>query len=175
MRYDVLLKLGVAGFYLGDHRAAIDRWHHAARLKPEMAEPHYNMGLAYDALERHAEAVARYERAAALQPDNADILYSLAQSHARLGRYVEAIAAYGSALQLAPSAEGYADFGRILQISGRPEESEGGLRTVSAADARPYTCSRHPVDVETLIIGVYSVFGRIAAQKLKFSSVGMNG
>ncbi|MFP6590983.1 MAG: tetratricopeptide repeat protein [Candidatus Latescibacterota bacterium] len=127
VRYDVLLKLGVAGFYLGDHRAAIDRWHHAAQLKPEMAEPHYNMGLAYEALERHAEAVARYERAAALQPDNADILYSLAQSHARLGRYVEAIAAYGSAVQLAPSAEGYADFGRILQISGRPEEAKAAF------------------------------------------------
>jgi regulator of sirC expression with transglutaminase-like and TPR domain len=51
---------------------AIQVYQDALRLEPKLAEAHWNLALAYTALNRPADAIAEFEAFVALRPDSPD-------------------------------------------------------------------------------------------------------
>ena len=64
----------------------MEAYRQAIRLKPDYAEAHYGLGLAYANLGHWQEAVYAYRQALQLKPDYAEVLKPyLAEAHANLG------------------------------------------------------------------------------------------
>ena len=51
---------------------AADAYQSALRLQPDLAEAHWNLALAYDALRRPADAIAEFQAFIALSPTSPD-------------------------------------------------------------------------------------------------------
>ena len=71
---------------------------------PEMAELHYNLGLAFFETEQFGLAAKAYQKAAELCPDDGDILYNLGLAYKKDKRYAEAETAYLKALTIEPGS-----------------------------------------------------------------------
>jgi tetratricopeptide (TPR) repeat protein len=53
----------------GKLQEAIIHYEQALRIKPDLAETHYNLGLALEYTGRVQEAIQHYERALCIKPD----------------------------------------------------------------------------------------------------------
>ncbi|MHB1349572.1 MAG: class I SAM-dependent DNA methyltransferase [Desulfobulbaceae bacterium] len=82
---------------------AIRSYSLVAGLTPEVAEVHYNLGLAYYENGQFGLAINACRQAAILCPADPDILYNLGLACKKDHRYVEAEVAYRQALTLAPA------------------------------------------------------------------------
>jgi tetratricopeptide (TPR) repeat protein len=82
-----------APYYLGNllydrrrYLEAIDLWRRSARLDPDFATVHRDLGMAeVNVLQRPRRALAAYRRAAAVDPGDARVLFELDQLRKRLG------------------------------------------------------------------------------------------
>ena len=75
----------------------------AARVSPNSAKVHYNLGTLYKDRGLFHQAVAEYERALEIEPGLLVIRYNLGNVYRELGRLDEAIAAYRRILQVRPN------------------------------------------------------------------------
>ena len=66
-----LALLGASYSFLGRHAAAIAAFERALELKPDSAQGHHNLSVAFEQAERPDEAIVHYRRAAELDPDHA--------------------------------------------------------------------------------------------------------
>jgi cytochrome c-type biogenesis protein CcmH/NrfG len=89
--------------------AAAEAFAEAARLDPELAEAHFRLGLAYEALGKAEEAERAYRKAVetfkvqlAENADDPEGQYLLGQTYGRLHSYTEAVRAYRQAVRLKP-------------------------------------------------------------------------
>lgn len=85
----------------GEISRAINLYSQVLAHFPEVAEIHYNLGLACFDLELFAEAIQAYQRAAELNPADGDILYNLGLAYKMNRQYAEAEEAYLRALEFA--------------------------------------------------------------------------
>ncbi|HEX8129065.1 MAG TPA: tetratricopeptide repeat protein [Pyrinomonadaceae bacterium] len=69
--YEELLDCGVGQAAQGNNREAIEFLTQAAKLKPGMFRPQYNLGQIYESQGNYKEAAAAYKRAVALKVDEA--------------------------------------------------------------------------------------------------------
>src|SRR5215510_4353340 len=91
----------------------------AVTLDPDMAEAHFRLGLAYEALNKEEEAEAEYKKAVEAyrkyltdNPSDAEAHYDLGQTYAGLHQYSDAIREYRQASKLkADDAEIFYDLG----------------------------------------------------------------
>ncbi len=121
---------------------ALEAQRQAAKLLPQDAGVHFNLGNTLLALLRPDEAAASYRRSLALQPD-------LAEAHCRLGhalaaqsQWADAAASYQRALALQPDlAVAHARLGGALVALGQHEEAEAHLRRGLAA--QPHDAAAH--------------------------------
>ena len=98
----------------------------ALRLKPDYAEGHHNLGVAFDRMGRTAEAVTEFQAAMQLNPKLAD-----AEAHSNLGtllqkigRAAEAEAYIRRAIELSPGfADAHLNLGNALERLQRPSEA----------------------------------------------------
>jgi protein O-mannosyl-transferase len=101
----------------------------ALRLKPDLAEAHYDMGLAVQRLGRLDEAIDEYRQALQLKPNLPEAYNNIGNALQEMGRVDEAIPQYEMALRLEPDFV-YAlnNLGYALQKKGRLMESAAHFR-----------------------------------------------
>lgn len=114
-----------------EDQQAVDAFQKAINLDPSMAEAHFRLGLAYDALGQKKEAesaykkaVETYKRLITLNPKDAEAHYNLGQAYAGLHLYGEAAREYRQATQLKPDdTDIYYDLGRALTRLAQYDEA----------------------------------------------------
>jgi Flp pilus assembly protein TadD len=86
---------------------AVQAFHEAVKLDPELAEAHFRLALGYEALGKREESEAEYKKAVetykkylADHEDDSEAHYDLGQTYAGLGQYSEAIREYRLATKL---------------------------------------------------------------------------
>jgi tetratricopeptide (TPR) repeat protein len=86
---------------------AVQAFHEAVKLDPELAEAHFRLALGYEALGKREESEAEYKKAVetykkylADHDDDSEAHYDLGQTYAGLGQYSEAIREYRLATKL---------------------------------------------------------------------------
>ena len=97
---------------IGKHAEALKASKQAARLRPNWAETHINIGASSFALGQFKEAVEAYRSAIKLDESNADSQYALGLSFGKLNRTDEEILAYKRAVALKP------DFANAIEKLG---------------------------------------------------------
>jgi len=105
----------------------------AIKLKPDLADAHYNLGNTLKKQGRLDEAEASYTQAITLKPDYSEAHYNLGNTLKELGRLEEAETNYRKAIALKPDyAEGHNNLGVTLQEQGRLDEAETNYRKAIA-------------------------------------------
>ena len=92
---------GIEASRSGDNAAAIDAFQSALDLSPTCLECHYNLAIAYTALERFADAEGEFQSVLRLRDDYAAAYYGLSNIYTRQGRATEAANARSEANRLA--------------------------------------------------------------------------
>jgi tetratricopeptide (TPR) repeat protein len=103
-------KTAVDWFYIGMHyaesgmhRMSIEAFKQAIRLKPDLAEAHYNLGIVYGkGLGKYKEAIEAFKQAIRIKPNHAEAHLNLGQIYFALEMHKEALEAYKQAIRIKP-------------------------------------------------------------------------
>ena len=111
----------------------------ALHWRPDAAELHDDLGLAYLQQDRCAEAERHFHRAAELKPDSAEMHNNLGVALARQKKQDEAVNCFRQALRLEPRyVEAHTNLGFVLRRPGRARSGAGQLPRSSAAQTGFY-------------------------------------
>lgn len=103
---------------------ALPAMERAARLLPDDAEAHSNLGAVLKKQGRLVEATASYRRALEIEPGVAALHSTLGNTLANLGRLEEAVASHRRALEIDPDyAEGHNSLGIALKDLGKLDDA----------------------------------------------------
>ena len=134
--------LGMAMADKGQLAEAKVSYEKSIELRPDFAEPFYNLGNLLAREGRLQDALKYYQDALAINPEFADALNNLGTALNRLGRDEEAIAAYRRALTLRPGfADAALNLGTALAMTG--EIDEAVLQVDRALQAAPKFAEAH--------------------------------
>jgi tetratricopeptide (TPR) repeat protein len=111
--YEQLIEcaMGQAGSTPPNFQAAIEFFTQAAKLKPDMFRPHYNLGQIYEEQGNYKEAIAAYKRAVTLKVDESmgeqpesilSAYYNLANVYAITNDHAQAIATFQEVIRRLP-------------------------------------------------------------------------
>jgi tetratricopeptide (TPR) repeat protein len=90
-------------FYLdGDYAKAIECYKETIRLKPNSAEAHFNLGLAYGKIGDKENEIKNYKEAIRLKPNLAEAYCNLGFIYRDLGNSKEAIESFKEAIRIKP-------------------------------------------------------------------------
>jgi tetratricopeptide (TPR) repeat protein len=115
-----------------DDSGAAAAFEQAVKLDPELAEAHFRLGLANEALAKMDEAEASYKKAVEVykkyledNPDDAEAHYDLGQSYANLHQHSDAVREYRLAIKLKDidDAAIYYDLGMALTRLAQYDEA----------------------------------------------------
>jgi len=118
--------------YRSDHDSqAAEAFQQAVKLDPDLAETHFRLGLAYDALNKAQEAESEYKKAVdgykkylVDNPKDAEAHYNLGQAYAGLHLYSEAAREYRQATKFkTDDADIYYDLGTALTKLAQYDEA----------------------------------------------------
>jgi tetratricopeptide (TPR) repeat protein len=151
---------------------AVETFAQAIKLDPELAEAHFRLGLAYDAVGKEQEAEGAYKKAIEVykkHPDetakDAETHYNMGQAYAGLHLYTEAVREYrqatklkdddadifydlGTALtKLAQYDEAVSAFSKSLEIDPENYRAEDGLEEAREGVQRIRAGKKHQEDL----------------------------
>jgi tetratricopeptide (TPR) repeat protein/SAM-dependent methyltransferase len=115
--------LGIIALQRGQPQAAIDVIGRAIAVNDRVADCHYNMAFALQALGRSNEAVDHYRQATRLKPDYVEAHTNLGNVLKDIGRYGDAAASYERVIGLKPSAEAHYNLANVLAPLDRLDEA----------------------------------------------------
>jgi tetratricopeptide (TPR) repeat protein len=87
----------------GEYARAIDAFKQAIRQKPNSAENHFYLALAYDKLGDHSSAITSFQECIRLDPDSAEAHCNLGVAFKDAGDLQSALEAFSHAIQLRPN------------------------------------------------------------------------
>jgi tetratricopeptide (TPR) repeat protein len=122
-------------FFLGRGRLdeAIRHYQTAIRLRPDYADPHGNLGIAYERQGRLDEAAREYETAIALSPDQIEAHNNLGGIYLKRGRAADAVREIETYLRAVPtSTSGLFNLGLAYESLGRNEDAIAAFSRVVA-------------------------------------------
>ena len=134
-------------FYRTDQdEKAVEAFQQAIKLDPELAEAHFRLGLAYDAIgkEKEAEdaykkAVEKYKKYLEANSKDSDAHYNLGQAYAGLHLYSEAIREYRQATHLKDDdADMFYDLGTALMKLAQYDEAAAAFSKSLEIDPENY-------------------------------------
>jgi tetratricopeptide (TPR) repeat protein len=103
---------------------AAARFEQALAIEPDLAEAHYNLGIALMGLDKTTEAIARFRRAIELKPDYTVAHFNLGNALQDLGRGDEALAHYERTLVLHPGfAQAHVALGNLRLTAGARDDA----------------------------------------------------
>jgi tetratricopeptide (TPR) repeat protein len=98
------LYLGNAYAYQDSWSNALEEYMNAVQIDGQLAEGHYNLGVAFRAMGKLYEAVAAFKVALQYNPDLYEARFALGRCYHELGDYAHAYISYTLARQLRPNA-----------------------------------------------------------------------
>jgi Tfp pilus assembly protein PilF len=120
-----------------DKATARAYWLKALKLNPNVADTHYNMGVAYADADDYSSAAAEFRRAIELEPHKADPRNMLGLSLAGLGRVDEGIAVYREAIAIEPYHwKSHFNLGIALEKKGELDAAVAQFSTASELNPR---------------------------------------
>jgi len=115
--------MGMILYNIGRVDEAIDAYHQAITIKPDLYTAWYNLGNALYRLQRYEEAVEAQRQAAVLAPNDHQIWSNLGAALVQAKRFQEAVASYRRAVALQPNhGETLANLGAALRKLGQVDE-----------------------------------------------------
>ncbi|MEO8342857.1 MAG: tetratricopeptide repeat protein [Gallionella sp.] len=103
---------------------ALPAFQRVAKLMPDDAEAHYNLGIVLKSAGQLNNAAASYRRAIALKPDYAEAHSNLGNTLTDLGQPKDAVISYRRALKLNPdSADAHNNLGTALKDIGQLKDA----------------------------------------------------
>jgi Flp pilus assembly protein TadD len=118
------LRQAEAAFSQNNFADAAQAYRQALKVKPDLAEAHYGLGLALARLERYQEAVNSFQAALHHKPGWSKALKDLGVTYLKLKRWPEAEKAFKTALTHQPQdAEAYYDLGVAEGRQGKHKEA----------------------------------------------------
>ena len=107
----------------------------AARLLPNDAEAHNNLGCAFQEAGHHEKALAMYRQATGIRPDFFEAHVNLAAALADMGQLDAAATSYRRALTINPClAEAHCRLGEVLRRAGHLTDALESFRTAIACE-----------------------------------------
>lgn len=119
----------------GQLEKALESYKQAARLKPELAYLHRQLGFAYTEMGRDAEAVESYTQALRLEPRSTEIYFRRSYINLRIGRGNYAAADALSYLSLNGWRENQSPYMALVAYAGCKRERRGADADRVLADA----------------------------------------
>ena len=118
------LRQAEASFGQNNFEDAAQAYRRALKIKPDLAEAHYGLGLSLARLERYQEAVNSFQAALHHKPGWSKALKDLGVTYLKLKRWSEAARAFKTALTHQPQdAEVYYDLGVAEGKQGKHKEA----------------------------------------------------
>ncbi|HZE70398.1 MAG TPA: tetratricopeptide repeat protein [Pyrinomonadaceae bacterium] len=125
---------------------AVEAFQQALKLDPDLAEAHFRLGLAYEALNKAEEAEAAYKAAIEAykafltdNPNDAEAHYNLGQTYAALRLYSEAVKEYRQATRLKEDdSDIYCDLGMALTRLAQYDEAANAFSKSLEIDPENY-------------------------------------
>ena len=138
----------------------MEHWEQALRIKPDLAEAHYNLGMAFAQLGRMQEAMEHWEQALRIKPNFAEAHYNLGAALGQAGRLHDAIGHYEQALRIKPDYPGAQNNLAWLLATLAPAEGGNPVRAVTLTErACELTNNRVAAYLDTLA-AAYAAAGR---------------
>jgi tetratricopeptide (TPR) repeat protein/SAM-dependent methyltransferase len=132
---DSLHNLGLIALQRGDAAAAVELFDKAITINNKVAEYHYNVALAWRALNRNDHVATHLERAVALRADHALAHLNLGNVRREQSRLADAAACYERAIAVSPNlAVARFNLGNVLSDQGRPDAAVAQYDRVLAID-----------------------------------------
>jgi tetratricopeptide (TPR) repeat protein/SAM-dependent methyltransferase len=132
---DSLHNLGLIALQRGDAAAAVELFDKAIKINNTVAEYHYNVALAWRALNRSDHVATHLERAVALRADHALAHLNLGNVRREQGRLADAVACYERAIAVNPNlAVARFNLANVLSEQGRPDAAVAQYDQVLAID-----------------------------------------
>jgi Flp pilus assembly protein TadD len=123
-RAQPFLRQAEAAFSQNNFEEAAQDYRRALKVKPDLAEAHYGLGLALARLGQYQEAVKSFKEALHYKPGWTKALKDLGVTYLKLKRWPEAEKAFKIALKHRPQdAELYYDLGVALGKQGKHKEA----------------------------------------------------
>ncbi len=142
----VFLEKGRELYRNDEDSQAVEAFQQALKLDPNLAEAHFRLGLAYEALNKAAEAedaykkgVEAYKAYLANNPKDAEAHYNLGQTYAGLHLYSEAVREYKQATRLKEDdSDMYCDLGMALTRLAQYDEAASAFSKSLEIDPENY-------------------------------------
>jgi tetratricopeptide (TPR) repeat protein len=134
-------------FYRTDQdEKAVETLQQAVKLDPELAEAHFRLGLAYDAVGKEQEAedaykkaIEKYKKYLEENSKDAEAHYNMGQAYAGLRLYSEAVREYRQATRLSSEdADMYYDLGTALMKLAQYDEAVAAFSKSLEIDPENY-------------------------------------
>src|SRR5438132_8300448 len=130
-------------------KQAAESFQQAIKLNPDLAEAHFRLGLAYNALERKPEAeeslkksIALYKKTTESDPKDADALFNLGEAYSILHLDEEAARAFRQVTKLRPNdEEAFYQLGATQTRLARYEEAATAFSKALEIDPDDYRAS----------------------------------
>lgn len=119
-----------------DIQKATQYYEKSLALAPNVADPHYEMGLVYDSRNDYPNAEAQFRRAVEIEPKHANALDMLGQCLIKEGRVEEGIKAYHAALAANPR-HNRAHFNLAMALRDQGHLDEAAIEFSKAAEINP--------------------------------------
>ncbi len=130
---DALHMLGVMALQSGKYALAAEFISVAVCNNPLNASAHFNLGLAFKALQRYEEAVVSFSQTIAIQPDYAQAWNNRGVLLQDQSRWAEAAQSYAGAIAVQPEfAQAHYNLGNALRALGRFEAALASYDTAIA-------------------------------------------
>jgi tetratricopeptide (TPR) repeat protein len=134
-----------------EYERVIDPLTRRARLDPNNARAHTDLGLAFTRVGRTSDALVELVVASLIGPDDAEALTAIGQIHFDAGRYAAAETAVSRAITVRPAlAQARYLLGQTLDRLGRPNESRVQLAEYDRLRAAANDNFRHEFEVDML-------------------------
>ena len=130
--FGTLHHLGIIALQRGQAQAAVDVIGRAIAVDDRVADCHYNMAFALQALGRSSEAAVHYRHAVKLKPDYVEAYTNLGNVLKELGSHRDAAACYERVIALKPSAEAHYNLANTLAQLGQQDQAVSSYRRALA-------------------------------------------
>ena len=143
------LGLGIGYLNLLRYPDARQALEHSLKIKPDLAEAEFQLGLLATQEGNHEEALTRWQRAIELQPRHAQALFSLGTVYLESGKLAEAEKAFSGSLAADPNnMKTEYDLALVLNKLGKPDEAKKHFERYRRMQEEEHATNGNPRDSE---------------------------